>query len=75
MSVPRTSFDIPAGLQIVDANGALTPGGQEMLSKFGNALTKLRDAADAMDELSASSTAAEIAAAWEEVREILQEIV
>lgn len=73
MTVPRTSFDIPANLKIADENG-LTEGGQEMLSKFGAALTKLRDAADAMTELGASPTTAEIATAWNAVRTILREI-
>lgn len=75
MSVPRTSFDLPIDLQLVDENGRLTPGGQELLSKYGAALSKLRDAADAMDTLAASPTTTQIATAWNEVREILQEIV
>jgi hypothetical protein len=75
MTVQRTSFDIPFGLQIVDETGRLTAPGQELLSKFGAALSKLRQAADAMDTLAASPTTTEIATAWNEVRTILQEIV
>jgi hypothetical protein len=76
MTIARTSFDIPPDLQIIDPQtGRLTNGGQELLSKFGAALSKLRDAADAMDTLAASPTTTEIATAWNEVRTTLQEIV
>lgn len=75
MTVPLTSFDVPIDSQIIDENGQLVPAYRDYFSKLSAALTKLRDAATAMDTLAASPTNAEIATAWNEFRTTLQEIV
>lgn len=70
----RTAIELPFDTKIADENGNITQVWTEALGAVFKAAATLKDAADLMDTLSASSTTAQIATAWEEFKAKLQEI-
>lgn len=76
MTVPRTSFDVPADNQLVLSDGTISPAWVLWFDRIGKAIEQLRASVDAMDDLDpATSTLAQTVTAWEELRSNLQEIV
>jgi hypothetical protein len=78
MTAPKTDLGIPYDNIIGTVDGKpvqISPVWQQHLGAIGNTVSKLRDAAELMDDLPASPTVEEISTAWAEVRTKLQEIV
>ena len=79
MATAKTAIEIPFDRKIADENGNITLPWLQALGVVFQAVAKLRDGAEAMDDLSFSATdgfatATDIATAWEELRDILQGI-
>jgi hypothetical protein len=76
MSAPKQSFDPPIMSPILDENGRIGAAWQQWADQVGKTLEKVRQAAEAMDDLDpGTATTNQIATAWEEMRDILQGIV
>jgi hypothetical protein len=70
----RTAIELPLDQRIADENGNITSVWIEALGNIAKAVSVLRDAADLMDDLDSTATAAELGAGWETFRAKLQEI-
>ena len=78
MAVAKRIIDVPLQVRLTDEKGNIAQPWLEWAITISQAVGKLRDGAEAMDDLSFSTdgfaTATDIMTAWEELREILQEI-
>ena len=74
MVTAKRVIDIPLQTKLVDENGQIAQPWLEHFIIVSQAVSKLRDGAEAMETLTSSSTATEMIDAWEELRGILQEI-
>jgi hypothetical protein len=76
MTAPKPSYDPPLNSPVTNSNGVASEPYQQYFDRSGKALEKLRQAANAMQELDpGSATAGDVATAWEAFRAKLQEIV
>ena len=78
MVAAKRVIDVPLQTKLVDENGTIAQPWLEWAITISQAVGKLREGAEAMDDLSFSTdgfaTATDIMTAWEELRDILQEI-
>ena len=79
MVAAKRAIDVPLQTKLTDENGNIAQPWLEWAIIISQAVGKLRDGSEAMNDLSFSATdgfatATDIATAWEELRSILTEI-
>ena len=74
MATAKYAIEVPNDHKIVDEKGNITLPWLQFFDIVAKATAKLRDGAESMETLTSASTATEMIDAWEELREILQEI-
>lgn len=77
MTAPKTDLGVPFDQVIGTIDGKpvqISHAWLQHLDHVASAAKKLREAAELMDTLAASPTTTQIATAWNELREKLQEI-